>query len=170
VSQDSGTLLGLPTRGNHPFDEHSPRGLKVSSSARNKVLYYSIRKEMTDVSVYTNKKREVQDLYHALHNARIELKRMEICLIEEWKRTSQPFRVISDSIPVRIKVQERHRRIPLTQNDLGTKIAECLFERFGAQVPPAEITEFAQTVTKRIWSERRIRRETMVLILTEKEA
>ena len=118
---------------------------------------------MTDVSAYSAKCLHVKELVKSLRDAREQLREMELQLVGEWHKTNgQPLVVVSDRVPATIKVHEHSRRLPLTQKDLSTKLVECLSERFGHEVPTAGIAEFAQTVTKRIWSERRTRTERKV--------
>ena len=118
---------------------------------------------MTDVSAYSAQCVRVKELWVSLREARKRLQEMELQLVGEWHKTNgQPLVVVSDAVPATIKIHEQSRRLPLTQKDLSTKLVECLSERFGKQVPTAGIAEFAQTVTKRIWSERRTRTEKKV--------
>ena len=93
---------------------------------------------------------------------------METQLIGECRKSSHPLSVVSETVPAIMHIHEHRRRLPLTEKDLLSKLVECLRERFGHEVPTNGIAEFAQTVTRRIWSERRVKLDQKVFLMFPK--
>jgi hypothetical protein len=117
---------------------------------------------MTDVSHYSGLKQKALMLYKELSKVRKEIKVVEDQMILEVQRTQGPLTVTADNRKAVIRVQDRCRRVPLTEADLKEKLSACLIERFGATVALDSIAEFALTIAKRIWSERRVKQERRV--------
>jgi len=113
---------------------------------------------MTNVTEYTNLKKKASGLYTALKAVRMEIHAMEQRMIQEMTATQSPMlSVISDSRPGIIKIQDRTRRVPLSELDLQTKLQACLHELFGQQVTMPKIQEFSISISGRIWAERRVK-------------
>jgi hypothetical protein len=112
---------------------------------------------MTDVSRYSGLKQKATELYKSLAAVRKEIRNIEEQMLLEITRTQQPLSVTADNRTALIRVQDRRRRLPLTEAHLKDKLRECLTERFGTTVSPDSIAEFAVSISKRIWSERRIK-------------
>lgn len=89
---------------------------------------------------------------------------MEQRMIQEMTSTQSPMlTVVSDSRPGTIKLQDRTRRVPLSEVDLQSKLQACLHELFGQQVTMTKIQEFSISIAHRIWSERRVKCEQRVV-------
>jgi hypothetical protein len=120
---------------------------------------------MTDVTEYTTLKQRSRALYIELKDVRLQLQLMEQRMIQEMQKTQKPvLSVISENRHAIIKLQDRSRRIPLTEADLKVKLRDCLHEQFGHSVGLPKIEEFAVAIAHRIWSERRVKKDQQVVL------
>ena len=86
-------------------------------------------------------------------------------MIQEMQKNQKPIlSVVSENRHAIIKLQDRSRRIPLTEADLKVKLRDCLHEQFGHSVGLPKIEEFAVVIAHRIWSERRVKRDQHVVL------
>ena len=116
---------------------------------------------MTDISEYTTLKRHAKELYLNLKSIREQIRQMEGRMLTEIQQTQRPIAVVSNNTRGIVKLLDRSRRLPLTKNDLKDKLKECLKEKF-QNVSHDSIEEFAESISQRIWSERRVKREQRV--------
>lgn len=116
---------------------------------------------MTDITEYTTLKRQAKELYTNLKQVRDQIKQMESRMLVEIQQTQRPLTVIAENRRGIIRLQDRSRRLPLTQLDLKDKLKDCLREKFH-NVANDSIEDFAESISKRIWSERRVKREQRV--------
>jgi hypothetical protein len=120
---------------------------------------------LSGVTEYANLKQRARDLYVSLKAVRLQIQTMEDRMIREMQTTQQPIcSAVSENQQAVIKLQERTRRIPLTQADLKGKLRDCLHEQFGHSVGLPKIEEFAIAIAHRIWTERRTKRVYGVLM------
>ena len=120
---------------------------------------------MADVTEYTTLKEKAKALYNQLKEMRLQIQMMEKRMIQEMTNTQKPMlSVISDNQQAIIKLQDRSRRIPLTEADLKGKLRDCLHEQFGHTVGLPKIQEFAVAIAHRIWSERRVKKDQRIVL------
>jgi hypothetical protein len=110
---------------------------------------------MTDVSHYSGLKARAAQVYKTLVTIRKEIKVFEQQMILEFQRTQAPLNVVADNRPAVIRIQDRTRRLPLTEKDLREKLLSCLLIQFDGKVHKTSIEQFSVEISKKIWSERR---------------
>jgi hypothetical protein len=117
---------------------------------------------MADVLRYCELKTQAQELFSALTKVRKEINAFELQVIERAKQTQQSLvSVVVQNRQAVIRVHNRSRRLPLTEEDLRLKLCKCLVERF-KNVDSDELSKFSFALARRIWSERRTKNEPKV--------
>jgi hypothetical protein len=119
---------------------------------------------MTDVTEYTNLLTKAADQYLALKETRLAIKAMEQHMLQEMQNTQSPIiTVVTDNQRAIIKLQDRSRRIPLTEADLKRMLATFLHAQF-TNIPLMKMEEFAISIADRIWKGRRIKQDRRVVL------
>ena len=117
-----------------------------------------------DVSEYTCLKAKACRMYQELTEVRNEIKAMEQNMVEQMVNTqTQVLAVITDHRPAVFKLQNRTRRVALTQADLKGMLVTFLHQQF-TTIPLEKMKEFAISLADSIWRARRVTQETRVVV------
>ena len=119
---------------------------------------------MNDVTEYTKLLAKAAEQYLALKETRLKIKTMEERMLQEMQNTQSPIlTVVSANQRGILKVQDRSRRVPLTETDLKRMLATCLQAQF-TNIPLPKMQEFAISIADRIWKGRRIKQDRRVVL------
>lgn len=120
---------------------------------------------MADITKYDDLQKHKLELNRQLRQVRMDIKTFETQMIQEMQKKNQPLLTVQvRNVPSIVRLSTRTRRVQLTEADLRRQLQICLHDQFGSQVQDASIEEFATTMSRRIWSERRVKNDQKISI------
>ena len=120
---------------------------------------------MTDITKYADLQKLKSDLNIQLRQVRLDIKTFETQMIQEMEHNNQPLLSVQvRNVPSIVHLRTHSRRVQLTEADLKRQLQMCLQEQFGAQVQQENIEKFATAMSRRIWSERRVKNDRKISI------
>ena len=119
---------------------------------------------MQDISEYTQLKEQARSLYESLQVVRGQIKSMEQAMLAELSKDGRPIPVVANNRTGVVRIQDRSRRLPLTERDIQEKLRDSLQEKFGDAVDGASLDSFAVSIGHQIWTGRRVRRDPCVCL------
>jgi hypothetical protein len=120
---------------------------------------------MADITKYDDLQKLKLELNRQLRQVRLDIKTFEAQMIQEMQNKNQPLLSVQvRSVPSIVRLSTRTRRVQLTETDLRRQLQVCLQDQFGSQVQKASIEEFAATMSRRIWSERRVKNDQKISV------